>query len=157
MQEPLIYTAWEVPAPEKCVRGVQWWIVAGIVSVALFAYALFTMNFAFAVILLMFAAIMFILEKQEHEPVRVVVADVGIFVNDALFPYTEIREFFVVEDLSKVYFVTSRVMVPRFSVLFPEDIDSGELRMLLRERIIENVEQREEPLSDALARKLKLF
>ncbi|MFH0928671.1 MAG: hypothetical protein V1821_04335 [bacterium] len=157
MQEPIIYFAWEVEALEVEKRSKVWWTVTILVVLGLFGYALISANFAFAVMLVMLIVVFVLIQQRQEKMHQVVVADQGILVNTTLFPYRNIREFFIAEDLGHLYLTLNRAFGSCVHVGISPDVDLGELRMTLREHAVENAAKHEEPLIDLIARKLKLF
>lgn len=157
MAEPVVFFVWQTESEETTSRGKRWWAIASLIMGILFVISLFTANFAFAVMLVMFYVIFVLVEKNQAKMLKVVIADQGILVNTTLFPYGKIREFFIADDAHKLYINLNRVIGSHIHIPIAPDVDPGEIRLLLREFIVENTEQHEEPLLEVIARKLKIF
>jgi len=156
MKEPVVFYAWQSPADEKCVRTKTWWIFAVIVGIAFFGYALFTANFAFAVMLVMFG-VLSVIAKRNTEPLDIVIADQAILIGTRALPYHTLREYTLVDELSLLYFFEKGILSSHVHVHIPEDIDAQDLRMVFKGRVLENPDRTAEPLMDAVVRKLNIF
>jgi hypothetical protein len=156
MKEPVVYFAWQSPADEQCIRTKTWWIFAIMIGIGVFAYALITANFAFAVMLVMFGIIMSI-AKRNAEPLDVIIADQGLLIGKTVYPYHTISEYTLVDEAGLLYFFEKGILSSHVHVRMPEDIDAEEVRMVLRGRIAENPDRTSEPLLDIIARRLKIF
>jgi len=157
MREPNVFYAWEVPPHEKYERGTLWWVIAGIVGLAIFVYAIYSKNFAFALMLIMFLVVAIIAKNNDHQKMNIVISDQGILVDHLMLGYHQVREFSILENLGKLYLFPSRIMGSHICIEIPDDVDINSLRMVLRSGISENVERNSEPWMDVISRKLKLF
>ncbi|MEI7740962.1 MAG: hypothetical protein WCJ29_00480 [bacterium] len=156
MKEPVVFFAWQTPQEAKCVRSRTWWIIAIIIGLAFFIYALVSKNFAFAVMLVMFGVILMI-AKQDSEPVDVVIADQGILIGKTLYEYRNITEYTIVPEADLLYFFIKGMLSSHTHVHLPDDIDHDDIRVVFRNRIAENPDRTTEPLVDSIAKRLKIY
>jgi hypothetical protein len=150
--------SWEVDEFTKHSRGPVWYTFATIAAVALIVYALFTQNFLFAVIILMFGVIYFLSSFQEPARLEVAVTDNGVVIGNSFVPYRDIKTFAIVyepPEVKNLYVELKSRWRPMLSIPL-ESINPVEVRDLLLPFAIENLEHTEETLTDLVSRLYKL-
>jgi len=153
-----ILHAWTVPEYRQYERGKWWYIVAAAILIILVGYGIASLNFLFVLILLLFAAVIFMHSTREPLPVNVGVATKGIILNDRFFPYENLEAFWVINDppVSKnVYFKFVSSIRPPLPIHLADE-DAEELRRTLQRFLFEDTTQKDEPLSELLWKMLKL-
>ena len=93
---------WSVQEYEKHERGLRWYVFMGTVGVALVVYALFTGNFLFAVIIVLFAIILFLQSHQEPTKILFQITDLGLVIGSRFYPYSELNNFYLVYNPPEV-------------------------------------------------------
>jgi len=156
MKEPVVYFAWQTPAEQHQPRTNLWWVIVGLLGIAMFAYALYSKNFAFAVMLVMFGVILMIAKKPAQDT-DVVISDQGVLIGQTVFPYSDIREYTLIPDSGLLYFYVGGILASHVHVQLPEDIDVNDIRVVLNGRVLENPERTTAATLDAIAKKLRLF
>ena len=153
-----VYHVWQIPEYHKHERGRLWYIVASIIFIFLIGYGIFTNNFLFALLMLLFVAIIFMHSTREPMYLNIGVSDKGVILNDKFFTYDSLESFWIIDEppLTKNLFLKFNSSIkPPLSIHLAEQ-DANELRTTLSNFLNEDRTQKEEPLSDLLWRVLKL-
>lgn len=147
---------WSVPEYEQHLRNTSWYIFMGILGFAFIAYAILSGNFLFALIIVLFAIIVFLQSHQEPIIIPFQITDLGLVVNNRFYTFSEFDKFYVIfnpdDDAKMLYVETHSLSRPTIRVPLM-DMDPNEIRMTLREFIEEDIEKEEEPFSDMVGRK----
>ncbi|MEK7105323.1 MAG: hypothetical protein AAB865_01425 [Patescibacteria group bacterium] len=150
--------SWETLEYPKHDRSARWYVIAGVIAVALLAYALLTASFPFAVIVLMTIIIIFLSHLREPERILVHVTTNGVLIGHRFYAYKEIRDFAIVYEPPR----TKLLYLDFFSRWHPltsvplEDVDPNALRQALLPYVIEDLSRDSETLTDVLARLFKI-
>ena len=153
-----IFHTWQVPEYHKPSRGRWWYIIAGGVFVLLIGYGVFTSNFLFSLLMLLFVALIFMHSTREPMYLNIGVSDKGVILNDRIFTYDQLTAFWVIDEppLTKnLYLKFNSLFRQPLSIHLAEQ-DAEEVRSTLGKFLSEDKTQKEEPLSDLLWRLLKL-
>ena len=149
---------WEAPAFLKFERGPAWYFVMALVAVAFMAYAIWSANFLFAFIILLMGILLLLVGNKEPETVLVQIGDNGIVWNGRLMLFQDLDEFSIVYQppfLKVLYINAKSPLVPRLRVELQAQ-DPITLRNHLRQYLKEDMDLQSEPLSDIVARLLRL-
>lgn len=149
---------WEAPAFEFHSRGPVWYFIMAIVSVLLIAYAVYTANFLFAFIILLIAILVLLVGNKKPKSVLIQIGENGMVFDGQLLLWQDVDNFSIVYQppvTKRLYIEQRSALRPRTHVLL-EDEDPIALREFLRRHINENFDLQYEPISDTLARLLKL-
>ncbi len=148
---------WQVTEYERHDRPTAWYVVMLIVGVFLVGYGLLTNNFLFALIVVLFAIIMFLQSHQEPHQIPFTITDLGVIINNRFYPYSEISDFYIIYNTEvKILFLEPESSLrPRIRVSLI-DQDPLEIKFTLRQYLMENTSKEEEPFSDRIAREWKL-
>lgn len=149
---------WETPEFVPTPRGKTWYIVAGLIVGGLVAYALFTGSFTMAIVFIMVTVIFLLLDKKDPKIMKMTITDMGIRYNRAFYPFHHINAFWIVYHPPYVRVLYLRLTTGRRYRLLRIELDGQkpqEVRELLLREIPE-IEGAQEPLTDLLARILRL-
>lgn len=152
------FMRWEVYEYPKYERGRLWYLLMAMVGGGLLIYSLISGNFLFALILVMFALVLYMSAANEPAKVHFVVAEDGVGLGNAFYPYKEMRSFWFVYDppeVSNLYIDFRSGIHPRLIVDL-EAQNPNEVREVLSQFIREDFSREDEPLSDILGRVLKI-
>lgn len=149
---------WTIQEYEKHERGAPWYVIMVLLGLGLVAYALFTGNFLFALIIILFAIILFLQSHQEPAQVRFQITDLGVVVGGRFYPYSELEEFYLIYNPPEVKTLFLRPKSALRPLLRIPLLDKNpiEVKHALREFLPENLEKEEEPLSDKIARNWRI-
>jgi hypothetical protein len=148
---------WETPEFVRIPRGKNWYIVAGLVLLALVAYALFTDSISMAVVFIMLAVVFILTEKKQPRNVRVIITDLGVFYNGRFYPYHHINAFWLVYHPPYVRVMYLRLRVGKSFKYLKIELNHQKpqkVRELLLKELPE-IEGAQEPVTDLLARILR--
>jgi hypothetical protein len=129
-EEPVRWQAHEYIHHEK---NVLWFVVFGIVVVALILFAIFVVqSITFAILVPVMAAALIV---YSHRPPRVLnytLSRQGLHINDHLYPFAEFKAFGVVRDGEEysVMLIPTKRFQPGVSVYFPEEAGEAIVDML---------------------------
>lgn len=151
---------WTVKEYEKYERGRTWYIVMGVVGLLLLTYALISGNNSFALIIVLFGVVLYLHEMQEPTDVTFAITDTGIILGKKYYRYSELESFWIIYNVDhrearNLYFTVNGYLKHRLQVPLL-DYDPRPVREYLRQYLAEDLEQEEEPLSDRVARLLKI-
>ncbi len=153
-----ILQEWTIQEYEQPERGAPWYVVMILLGMSIVAYALFTGNFLFALIIILFAIILFLRAHQEPAQVRFQITDLGVTVGSRFYPYLELEDFYLIynpPEVKTLFLHPKSVWRPILRVPLL-DKNPLEVKHSLREFLPENMEKEEEPLSDKFARNWRL-
>ena len=145
---------WAVKEYEQHKRRMFWYIIMFVVGLALVAYAIFTGNFLFAIIIVLFAIILFLQSHQEPSTIPIAITELGLLVSSRFYSYSELQDFFIIynpPEVKTLFIETKSVAKPRMRIPLGV-MDPNGVRDTLLEFLNEDLEKDEEPFSDMFAR-----
>ena len=133
-----------------------WYAGLFLTGVILIAWGLYSNNVIATILFVLIVFAIYALSHREPSKVIVEINPKGIVLNDRMYPYKELKYFWIFEDEEyyRLEFETSTLVHRRFSVEL-EDQDPEMIRDYLG-NFIEELEDREENFVDFLMRKLKI-
>ncbi len=150
---------WKIPEYEKYERDRRWYIIAAIVALGLIAYAVFTRNYLFALIIVIIAFIVITRDGQEPLVVNFSLESTGIYVGQRFYSYDTFKDFSVVfrpkDNIKNLYLNFKNTMRPHLSIPLKE-ANPIEVRNFLLRFLAEDLDRNDAPLSEGLSRTLKL-
>ncbi len=153
-----IVYSWSFKEYEKFSRGKRWYWIMALLAAALIAYAVFTANYLFALIIVLFGIIIFLQEINEPVELDFGITDTGIVVGTKYYPFNELEKYWIVYNppLVKVLYFEPKTAIKHRLHIPLLDSDPVVLRDFLNQYLIEDLDKEEEPLSDRLGRLLKI-
>jgi hypothetical protein len=149
---------WSVKEYEEHERGRRWYWVMGILAILLVAYSVFTANYIFTLIVVLFGIILYMQGAQKPIEVNFAVTETGIVLGRKYYRFSELANFWMVynpPEVKNLYFSLNNVLKHRLQVPLLDN-DPRPLKEFLNQFVQEDLEQEEEPLSDKLGRVFKL-
>lgn len=149
---------WSVAEYEQHIRPLAWYTIMTIVGALLVGYAIFTDNFMFAIIIVLFAIIIFLQSHQEPIVVPFRITELGLVINNRLYIYSELKDFYIIyepPEIKMLFIETNSTIRPRLRIPLM-DMNPNEVRSLLLEFLEENLQKEEEPFSDKIAREWRI-
>jgi len=151
--------SWQVKEYDKHDRSKRWYIIAICLALALLMFAFFTSNFLFAVIIIIITLISILHDGQEPVSLDVHLTEEGIVVGSKFYDYDELDTFSIVykpsQGIKKLYIEFQNFVRPRLSFSL-DNMNPLPIREFLLKYLPEDLERTDEPLSEGLARILKL-
>jgi len=151
--------SWKIPEYEKHDKDRRWYIIAAVVALALMAYAVFTSNYLFALIIVIIAFIIITRDGQDPLVVTFSIEATGVSVGQRFYSYDAFKDFAVVyrpkDNIKGLYLNFKNTM--RLSLSIPlNEMSPIEVRNRLLRFLAEDLERNDAPLSEGLSKMLKL-
>ena len=149
---------WTIQEYEQHERGKLWYLIMSFLGIALIFYALISGNFLFALIIILFAIILFLQHNQEPKQILFQLTELGIILGKKYYSYSEFEDFYIIynpPEIKTLYLKPQSMLKPLLRIPLL-DMNPVEIKHTLREFLSENIEEEDEPLSDKLARNWKL-
>jgi len=149
---------WKIKEYDSYARGYLWYTIVAVFGLAFVGYGIYTDNFLFAFVIVLFGIILFLQAKQKSPEIQCAITEMGVLVGDKFYHYSELDEFFIVYEppqVKNLYFETKDMYRPKI-ILPLDETDPIEIRSSLREFLPENPDKEEETISEVLRRGWKL-
>lgn len=151
--------SWRVPEYEKHERDKKWYIGAFIIALLLLTYAFITLNFLFAMIIIVISIIIILNDGQKPMTVNFSITDEGVMIGKKFYDYDELKNFSVIykprRDIKNLYFEFKNPIKQRLSIPLITQ-DPLKIRKYLLRYLEEDLERTDPPLSENLAKLFKL-
>ena len=153
-----ILQQWTIFEYEKHERRAAWYVLMAVLGVGLVVYALWSGNFLFALIIVLFAIILFLQSHQTPQEIVFQITDFGIVVGSRFYAYAELKDFYIVYNPPQVktLFLTSKNLLQPLLRIPLLDANPIEVKHSLREFLTEDLEKEDEPLSEKIGRNLQI-
>jgi len=154
----LVLMEWEFYDRPRYQRGRLWYTLMLIFGSALLLYALISANFLFALIVVMFALVIYVSTIFEPSKMRITMTEDGIEIGDAFVPYREVEKFWFYYDppiVKNLYLEFQNAFRPRLRIDLAEQ-NPNRVREALAKFVREDLQQVDEPFSDIISRILQL-
>lgn len=148
---------WKAPEYLHHEKSALWFLIAGLIAVALIIYDLMNGGWSFSVAIIVFAGTYYLLYRHEPKIVDVKISKFGVKIGRHCFSYGHLKSFWVVYDLpfaKRLYLRMSSRLKPDVFVSI-EGVDPTEIRHVLSGYLRE-IKGMQEPFSDTLVRVFKL-
>ncbi|MBD3311632.1 MAG: hypothetical protein GF349_04015 [Candidatus Magasanikbacteria bacterium] len=149
---------WKIEEFEKFNRSRRWYIFMIILGLALVLYGVFSGNFLFSLIIILFSIIIFLQSHQEPTEVPFGISELGIMIGNRFYEYNELEKFYIIYDPpeTKSLFIDTKSTTRPLLRIPLKDNDPLKVRSTLKQYLEEDIEKEEEPYSDKFARVWKL-
>lgn len=148
---------WTIQEYERHERGTFWYVFMISIGLALVLYALATQNFLFALIIILFAIILFLQSHQEPLQVQFQITELGVIISRRFYTWSEFNNYYIIYEpphVKTLFLDTASTLRPVLRVPLL-DMNPNEIRHTLNQYLTEDVEK-EEPLSDRMARNWRI-
>lgn len=149
--------SWEVSDEHDHLRGPFWYVAAALASIGFLIWAIATRNFLFAFIVIMFCVIFVTHRIRPQVRYEFAIYELGIRLGTRFYFWKDLTRFSIVYEppaVKTLYFDFGGLR-PRLPVPL-EEMDPNRVRKTLLTVLAEDTAATEEPLSDWLARVLKI-
>ncbi len=148
---------WEYLDRPRYERGRLWYMVMIAAGAGLLLYALLSANFLFALIIVMFALVLYVSTIYEPKLIRFTITEEGIGVGESFYTFRDIERFWFYYDppMARSLYLEFRSAAPRVRVDLATQ-DPNIVRQLLGQFVREDLNEVDEPLSDIISRILKI-
>lgn len=148
---------WESGDVPTYQRSRRWYIIVGMAGGLMIAYSLWTANYTFVLLILLFALTFILVWRQSHR-IRIKITEGGVAAGEIFYPYRELKKFWLLyqpPDVKMLYLEFRNPLRPRLSIPL-ENQNPVAVRHALLDYLIEDLHQEEEPPLDQISRMLKL-
>ena len=133
--------------------------MGGIIDLILIIYAFWTHNFLFAVIIIIASFIVILHDSSNPEDIEFSITTSGLILGKKFYDYDEVKDFAVVykpnKNLKRLYFELKAPFAHRLSIPLQEQ-DPLPIREHLLKYLLEDLERKDESVSEAFARTFKI-
>ena len=150
--------SWQIDEYQHYQRGVGWYVGAALVGGGLLVYALFTLNFLFALILVIFGIILAMTAGAKPRRIPVSITEDGMEIGHRFIPWKDARCFWIIyepPEVKNLYLDFKSPIRPHLSLCL-EQTDPNVVRRSLLPYVEEDLTKEDEPLTDFLARVMKI-
>lgn len=148
--EPRALITWQAYEYEPRHKSYSWFWVLGIIGSGAFIAALFLDNILFAVLIVISVLILALFAARKPQVLTYQVTDTSFAINDRIFPYKELRAFWISEndpDYPKLLMEARSTFTPLLFIHL-NDINPQIIRQVLQKHLKE--EEISEPVSHHL-------
>lgn len=158
VSEPEILISWEFSERPYYERGLLWYGISAGLGIGLLIYAVITANFLFALLILLFALVVYLNAAAEPRILRLAVTTSGVHIGREFIPFSSIESFRLVYEppvVQSLYLRTRDVIKGEVGIdlsdMLPDDVRPVLGRFLKEDRI-----NNQPTTSDFIGRILKL-
>lgn len=149
---------WIVREYDSHDRGKLWYLLVGILGIALVIYGVVSGNFMFSLIIILTSIILFMQHHQDAQEVLFQVTELGVVVGTKFYQFNELDSFYIIyqpPQVKTLFIETKSVTRPLIRVPLMDN-NPLEVRTIMQEFLEEDIEKEDEPMSDTFARQWKL-
>lgn len=153
-----VFANWVFPEYLKYQHNRRWYVAFSIAMLGLLVFSLVTLNFLFAVIIIIFSVVVFLHDIKEPMQISFHIGENGILLGRKFFAYREFESFWLIYDPKEVknlYFSSKSFIRPIVSIPLL-DQNPLKIREFLLQYLEEDLEKEEESVSDQLGRRFKI-
>jgi len=150
--------SWQCHDYIKYKKNVVWYLVSFLVIIAMVGWAIYTVNYLFAIFLVLFYLVVIMFDFKEPELVDCVITPDGLKHGPKFFFYKDIDNFFIIyqdHGIKNLYIDFKNPLKGRLTVEL-DGLDAIAIREFLLQFLKEDLEREAEPLSERLRRWLRI-
>ncbi len=149
---------WQAASKQAAPRSSQWYVIFAVVSLALLAFAVFYDRSPITIItFVLLIGVVYTLSTQTPHTLTYKITKTGLAAGNNVYPYKIIKQFWILynpPEVKKLSFETTAYLNNQISFELGNQ-DPMIVKLVLSQYLPEDL-QREESLSEVLARKLKI-
>ena len=148
---------WTVPEYATYERSGKWYTGLGIFALIFILYALFTGNFLFAIIILLFIFIVVMRDFFPPKKLPVTINTKGVAVGPHFYEFRDIRDFYIIYEPpeTKYLYLNFKSLSPAIAIEL-DDQNPIELRKFMLNFALEDLEKEEERFVETISRAFKI-
>jgi hypothetical protein len=137
--------SWTALEYEERERSADWFWALGVIVMAVSLAAIIYGNYFFALLIIISGVLLGFFATKTPDAISYEITDKGIQINKRLFPFKELRSFFVQREPKHMLFIkTGRIFMPIFSIPIEEGI-ADTLQNIFTENEVPEEEMKEHP------------
>lgn len=150
--------SWKVKEYEQHDRDRRWYIFMAALAVLLLIFAVWSTNYLFILVIVLFGIILFLHQHQKPMEIDFAITETGIVLGSKYYKFGELESFWLIYNppAVKTLYFGRKGWIKHRMVVSLYDNDPRVIKHYLGQYIDEDIEQEEEPFSDRLSRIFKL-
>ena len=148
---------WQAPEFVRQAKNKNRYIMAGILTLCLIAYALYTGAATMAIVFIVLTGVYILTHNQEPKRVSVKITQMGIFVGSVFYPYNMISAFWIVYNPPVIRTLNLKVLgktLSKVTIQLDEQSPVDVKALMIKE--VPEMEGQQETLSETLIRLMRL-
>ena len=152
-----VFYEWAIPEFTEHERGFYWYVIMIVAAIAFIIYSIFTVNYLFAIIIILAVYIVFLRSYSPRKKVTFKIAREGIIIGQEFIPYNRVRNFYIIykPPFVKKLFFDLKGLIPDIAIPL-ENKNPLIIRKKLLEYLDEDVNKETQSLTEQLDNLLKL-
>ncbi len=149
---------WTIKEYEDHTRDKRWYIVMSLVASVLILFGLFSGNFLFSLIIILFGIILYLQSHQRAPDVLISITDLGVLIGSRFYPYGELEGFYIIYEpphVKSLFLETKSWFRPRIQIGLV-DMNPIAVRDSLLGFLDEDLDKEDEPFSEQFARNWRI-
>jgi hypothetical protein len=150
---------WKIPEYDSPQKNKRWYIIAIVVILAILTYSVMTANYLFTFIMLIGSIMLFYFDQREAPMIDFILEEEGVVIGTKFYDYDEIKNFSIVykpkEDIKNIYLTFNNNLRNRIAIPLI-DKDPLIVRRYMLQYLDEDLDRNHEPVSESIAKILKL-
>jgi Ca2+/Na+ antiporter len=150
--------SWKHPEYVKYKKNAIWYLLSFVAVFLMVAWAIYTVNYLFAVFLVLFYLVVIIHEFRDPQEVNCILTHEGVKHDSKFFFYNQIDDFFIIyqdQGVKNLYLDFKNPLRGRL-IIDLEGQDAVSIREFLLQFLKEDLDREVEPISERFRRLLKL-
>jgi len=143
---------WTIPEYEHREKSPDWFWAIGLIALVGVVLSVVFGNLLLAVLIFMSGLLLILFSNKQPGMITIEISEIGIKVMNTLFPYQNIKSFWIVtrgNGTARLLLHVDRLFNPIMSISIHEDIPLEELRDVIMEKVAE--QEMEEPVGDRVS------
>ncbi len=137
--------SWEYPERPQYYRGPIWYTVMLFAGLGLLIYAVYSANFLFALIIIMFALVIYVTSTSNPAPSRFAITEDGLEIGTEFVRFRDINRFwFFYDPPVKALYIDIKGNISGRRRIDLVDQDPNTVRDILGQFVVEDFEEDEE-------------
>ena len=131
---------WKIKEYERHDRGRLWFVLMFLLGFVLVLVGLFTQNFLFSLIIILFGIILFLQSHQDPHEVDFAISELGVVIGSRFYSYNEFEHFYLIYNppsVKTLFLETNSFFRPLIRIPLL-DVNPVEVRHSLREYLDED-------------------
>ena len=153
-----VVVQWQCDDGTQQARSRRWYVIAGVVAVLLIAYGVWTRDFLFSGLLVLFGLTFGLMRRQPAKALVLAITDNGVAVGQTFYSYQELKGFWIIyqpPEVKNLYLEFRNPFKPYLPLpLGPQNPVTA--RHALLDYLPEDLRREDEPVLDQISRLLKL-
>ncbi|MBT4936343.1 hypothetical protein HON22_00330 [Candidatus Peregrinibacteria bacterium] len=149
---------WKALEHPEYQKTYKWYAVAGAVVLTFVIYGILTKDIMLSVVFVVFAGVYFLVHRGGAQSLNYELTTIGIKIENKLIPFADIQGFFIIHE--PPYISTLNVEIKNHSrkgmVIQLGEVNVGDVREVMLNRSVPELEGRGESMSNILTRLLRI-